>query len=526
MENAAKERMTALYGENHEVTGTYDDRLAVTCNNGTFIGREKNGVKSWKGIPFAEQPVGELRWKPPVLAKDDSKIYEAYYFGKTPIQTDLPSEMGSYYPHGEDCLYLNVWSSDKTTRVNKPVMVFIYGGAFGWGGSCDPLYDGQNFIEKHDDVILVSIEYRTGLLGFIDFSSVEGGEDYKETGTLGFLDQVCALQWIHNNIAAFGGDPENVTIFGESAGAVSVSILPLMDGAKGLFKRVIAESGSVELTFAKEECQALTQMLLKETGATCMADLVALSEEEISNLSETLNPYFIFAERDGVVIPEDLYKAYQEGKTKDVDMMIGTNEDEVRYWISIFGGMETYAELMPIIFKNDRKRVPDEDRGYIEEFMKIQKEEEIWNQTELYNETMFRVPAIEQASSHVENGGKCFMYYWKYPSTIENYGAPHTIELSAVFNNMQETGYSGEPIDATFATKVQQMWVNFAKTGDPSIDEITWNPYNTDTRETMILGKEMRMEKNWLQEPYELVKPLLPYHLDLLTADMSPDESE
>ena len=217
------------------------------------------------------------------------------------------------------------------------VMVFFHGGSYGWGATSDPIYDGQNLVEKYDDIILVTVEYRTGIMGFIDFFSVEGGNEYEESGNLGLLDQVEALRWIQKNIAAFGGNPDNVTIWGESAGAGSVSLLPLINDTEGLFKRIIAESGSVALTYSTEECQNLTQMLLEETGCSTMSELMALPTETLVKVNEKLNDYNNFPERDGVVLPTDLYAAYETGVASDLDMLIGSNADEVRYWINEMG---------------------------------------------------------------------------------------------------------------------------------------------------------------------------------------------
>ena len=295
------------YGENRPLADTdHPEGPAVTCSNGTFIGKEKNEVCSFKGIPYALPPVGKLRWKPPVPAEKDGGTYEAFYFGKSGIQTDAETERASLYVQGEDCLTLNVWTSDKTETEGKPVMVFIPGGAYGWGGSADPLYDGQKFIEAYPDVVLVTVNYRIGLMGFIDFSAVKGGEEYSHSGNLGLLDQICALQWVRDNIRGFGGDPKNVTLFGESAGGGSVSLLPLIDEAKGLFRRVIAQSGSIALTFSREECQSLTAKLMEETKAKTMEDLLALTEEELMELNKELNDYNNFPERDGVTVPEDI----------------------------------------------------------------------------------------------------------------------------------------------------------------------------------------------------------------------------
>ena len=191
-----RKMMEKLYGENKEITGDYNKDLSVTCNNGIFVGIKKKDVISFKGIPYANPPTGDLRWKDPILVEDDTKVYEAYYFGKAPIQTERKDELGSYYPKSEDCLYLNVWINSKDKSTNKPVMVFIHGGSYGWGSTSDLLFHGYNLVEKYSDIIFVSVGYRLGMLGFINLTSFEGGENYKTSNILGLLDQICALKWI------------------------------------------------------------------------------------------------------------------------------------------------------------------------------------------------------------------------------------------------------------------------------------------------------------------------------------------
>ncbi|MBR6941037.1 MAG: carboxylesterase family protein, partial [Clostridia bacterium] len=419
---AVKTQVRNLYGENEIITGEYDSSLAAVCNNGVFVGLNDNGVISYKGIPYAEPPVGNLRWKNPVPARDSETVYQAYYYGYSPVQTEWPSEPGSYYPQSEDCLTLNVWSNANGPSDGKTVMVFFHGGSYGWGAVSDPMYDGHNLIEKYPDVILVTVEYRLGILGFIDFSSVPGGDEYSTSGNLGLLDQVCALQWIKKNISAFGGNPDNVTIFGESAGAGSVSLIPLINEADGLYRRIIAESGSVALTYSKEECRNLTNLLLEKSGCSTMSELTALSEEELMSLNEGLNDYNNFPERDGVVLPEDLYGAYENGEAAKSGMLIGTNADEVRYWINEMGyyvsfipGTLIYRHIFPIMYENNCKRMTDEEKQRAEKFLSMQIDLKIWKLTEFYNELLFRVPAMKQAELYAKSGNTVYAYYWKMP---------------------------------------------------------------------------------------------------------------
>ncbi len=289
----ARASMRALYGENKQITDdNYDKSLAVKCINGTFVGKQKDNVIAYKGIPFVgKQPVGELRWKAPVDVVPDEGIYEAYYYGKSPFQAD--GDPCSLYVMGEDCLYLNVWQAAEPSAGKKPVMVWIYGGGFETGGTVDPQYDCYNFITENPDVIVVTIAYRLAAYGFMRLSHLPDGADYPDAQNLGIMDQMMGLKWVHENIAAFGGDPDNVTIFGESAGGSSCTLIPLVKGSHKYFKRVITQSGTPAMTRSKEESIVWTNEVMKELGCKTVADLQKVAPEvltHVRNLSGTRIP--------------------------------------------------------------------------------------------------------------------------------------------------------------------------------------------------------------------------------------------
>lgn len=505
--------MQALYGENRIISGSFDERLAARCKNGCFVGKEQDDILCFKGISFAKPPVGALRWKAPEAPEASDEIKEAYYFGKSPVQQPWYSELASCYPNGEDCLYLNVWVNGRSDT-KKPVMVFIHGGAYGYGGTSDPLYDCFNLVKEHPEVILVTIAYRVGVMGFIDFSDVEGSEGYEDSCNLGLLDQVQALRWIKENIAAFGGDPENVTLFGESAGGGSVSLLPVMSSAKGLFRRVIAQSGSIALTYSREEAKHFTKLFLKKTGAKNMQELLALSEEEIYKANLPINEKNNFPLRDGRIIPEDLYAAYENGDSAWADMLCGTNRDECRYWIGEMGGMVNYAIAIPVLFENLCRRFSPDDAEKAKEYYRHGQGEVWWRLTEFLNDIVFRVPAQRQLLIHAKNGGRAYHYFWTYPSDIRYYGACHAVELSSVFNNLDETIYTGRRGNEELAKEVQQMWVNFAKTGDPSTEKHFWPEYHEDSKKTMMLGKEIFIKDNLFSRRTAIIDKLLKYKIN------------
>jgi len=521
-----KERVQALFGENKELKKNPDESHSVKCQNGVFIPKIEGNVRIFRGIPFALPPIKERRWKRALPIPKSDKIFEAYYNGKSAIQTIIDSERSSYYPQSEDCLYLNVWVNDECQDKNKPIMVFIHGGSYGWGGTADPLYDGLNFIKLHPEVILITIAYRIGIFGFVDLSYLKGGEEYEDAPNLGLLDQIEALRWIKNNGEAFGGDINNVTIFGESAGGGSVSLLPLIEEAKGLFHRVIAESGSVALTYSKEECKSFTDKLIKEAKIDSMEDLMKLTTEDIIKLNEKLNESNNFPMRDGKLIPLDPYQPYRDGEAKDIDMIIGTNANEMNYWIGELGGLFNYSVGIPIKYKEDIKHLNNEDLELVKTFMKKIKGNKVQRISEFYNEIMFRLPAISQAEGHSSNKGNVFMYYWKEESKIPLYKACHAVELAYVFYNIEDTIYTGEKADESLARLVSNMWVNFAKTGNPSTDEVTWNKYDIKERKTMTFKKDdVKEELDPLKKQRELLFPVLKYMINPGYADVNLDLS-
>ncbi len=510
-----KAQMQAMIGINKEIKGTYDRALAVNVNNGTYVGELDGNIISFKGIPYAAAPIGKLRWKSPILAENRKGVYEAKYFGKSPIQTEAPTELGSYYLQGEDCLTLNVWTNKSGPKNGKTVMVFFHGGGYGWGATSDPMYDGHNLVEKYPDLILVTVEYRTGIMGFIDFSKVPGGDNFTTSGNLGLLDQICALKWIQKNIKAFGGNPDNVTIFGESAGGGSVSLIPLINGTKGLFKRIIAESGAPNLTYSKEDCQELTRMLLKKSGRSTMDELMTLSEEKLIELNEDLNENINFPERDGVVLPNDLYKAWGNKALADIDIMVGTNNDELRYWIREWDFIDPdlpkgtmYKQIIPLRYKAILNAMTEKEKKLANTFMNRQIGRKIWKITEFFNELIFRIPALEQAVRHK---GTSYNYYFTMPSEDKMMKASHAVELAYVFRNPHVKTYNGNLYNNELADVVQDMWVNFARSGNPSTEQYTWKPYTVDSRNTMLLGKKIGMTKDLKAKQRKLVEPLL-YH--------------
>ena len=467
--NEAKEKVRARYGENKRITdGNYDKALAVKCVNGTFVGRRTENIIAYKGIPFTgKPPVGALRWKAPMEYIPDDGIYEAYYNGKSPLQGEDISEGGSLYYQSEDCLYLNIWKADEASAGGKPVMVWIHGGGYSMGATGDPLYDLHNLVEENPDVIAISIAYRVGIFGYVHLSHLPDGGDYPDAQNLGPMDQMMALKWIHENIAGFGGDPDNVTIFGESAGGGSVTTLPLIEGAHQYIKRVIAQSGAPSITVSTEEAIECTNEVMELLGCKTVADLKKFDAEKLLQAS-AVTDLLIGPERDGKYLPFDPYEAYAKGALKDIELLHGCNKDEMNYFVYF---MEPDAFEMWAVDRKAKKiaKLPDEDRERVESFLSSAEGEEYEKDSRLFSQLWFNAAHIRLSEAQTEGGGKSYTYYFTPESSLTYMKCGHATELASVLKHPEENDCTGRVFDETFSKIMRKMWVQFAKTGNPSL---------------------------------------------------------
>ncbi len=490
-----KEFMMALYGENKRITdGSYDKSLAVKCINGTFVGRKAENIIAYKGIPFVgRQPVGDLRWKAPVDCVPDDGVYEAYYFGKSPCQLENPEEPASVYVQGEDCLYLNIWKAEEASEEKKPVMVWIHGGAFELDGTVDPLYECHNFIKENPEVIVVSIAYRLGVLGFFHLSHLPDGKDYPDAQNLGLMDQMMALKWVHENIAGFGGDPENVTIWGESAGAASVTLLPLIEGSHQYFKRVIAQSGAPAQMRSAEEAIMRTNEMMEALGCKTVSDLMKVDAKDLADTAAQLWGFYtvleicLLPERDGTYLPLDPFTAYGKGAAKDIEFLQGCNKDEMDVFAFAFGEENWKAWCA------DRRvrilaKLTDDEKKLVESFE---------DDSRLIEQNMFVAPQIRLSEEQTRSGGKSYTYLFTPESAYPGVGSGHAAELPIVFAHPEYNELLGRDLDETFSKTMRKMWVQFAKTGNPSLSADLspdgkahdWPLYDLEDKKVMILDE-------------------------------------
>ncbi|MBQ2210585.1 MAG: carboxylesterase/lipase family protein [Prevotella sp.] len=489
--------------ENKQITdGNYDNSLAVKCVNGTFVGKKVENIISYKGIPFVgQQPVGNLRWKAPLEFAPSDGVYEAYHYCKAPVQA--PGDPAVENGMSEDCLYLNLWKAEDASAEKKPVIVWIYGGGFEVGGATDPQYDCTDLVKENPEVIIVTINYRVSFLGFLHLSHLSDGKDYQDASNLGLMDQLMALKWVNENIASFGGDPDNVTIWGESAGAGSCSLLPLVKGSHRYFKRVIAQSGAPTQTRSEEQAIEITNEFMEALGCKTVADLLKLSAEKLAETWTKLYGFYqtlgirTFPERDGKFLPLNPLEAYANGAAKDIEFLQGCNKDEMNTFLGATG-VDIWNEWAGGRKAEKLAKLTDEEKALVESYCNDITGESYEPTVNLLSQYMFIAPQIRLSEDQSKGGGKSYTYYYTVESALPLIKAGHATELSVVFNHPEITDFWGRTYDATFCKTVRKMWIQFAKTGNPSLTaDISpdgkaheWPLYDTGDKQVMVLDEQ------------------------------------
>ncbi|MBN2319923.1 MAG: carboxylesterase family protein [Acidobacteria bacterium] len=465
----------------------------VEVTGGTIEGVEEDGIFSFKGIPFAAPPVGYLRWKSPQPVVPWEGVKKADKFAAGPMQdTAFGSMMGGPQEVSEDCLYLNVWTGAKQADAKQPVMVWIYGGGFGIGMTSTPTYDGANLAKK--GVVLVSVAYRVGPMGFLAHPELSA-ESGTGSGCYGIQDQIAGLKWVKENIAKFGGDPANVTIFGESAGGISVSMLTASPMAQGLFHRAISESGGsmapprASLKQAEEQGKAY----LSKLGADTIQAARALSAEEVQKNTQGMGSFWPVA--DGATIVENQYECFETGNFNDTPILVGTNSDE--------GGLFVNQPVTGAGFERMmRTRFGESADTLLAVYPHATDEEALRSSRDIFRESTFAWPTWAWATLQSRNGqNKAFVYYFDHRTPNSPDGAGHGSEISYVFGNLASMGPLGagsdSPEDKALSELIQSYWINFAANGDPNGSNLpAWPAFNENDQMVLFINKDTGARKH------------------------------
>ena len=452
--------------------------VPVKVEQGMVQGKQENGITIYKGIPFAAPPVGNLRWKAPQPAPAWQGVKQTVNFAPSPVQGGNP-------PSGknEDCLYLNIWTPAKKSKENIPVLVWIYGGGFSFGSTAEPVYNGEALAKK--GVVLVSIAYRVGPLGFLSHPELSSESKDHVSGNYGLLDMISGLQWIQKNIAAFGGDPRRVTIFGESAGGISVSMLCASPLAKGLFHGAISQSGGSfgpprSVTYPGENLKTLPMAeaagiaYAKSAGAKSIAELRSIAADSLPGGWGSGSAWPII---DGKVIPDDQYNLYEAGKYNNVPVLIGYNSDEGLSFTRtkdpnefVNGVKQRYGKFADQILK----AYPAGDTTLLKTARDLARDAAFgwhtWSWARLQSKT---------------STSKVYLYYFDqhpdYPVGSPRFGqgSPHAQDVAYVFQHLDKSNSDWRPSDDLISEAMATYWTNFAKTGNPNGAGVPeWKPFS------------------------------------------------
>lgn len=466
----------------------------VKTTQGLVQGYTNNKIAIYKGIPFAQPPVGDLRWKVPMPARPWKGIKSCTTYSASPMQTPpspfmfwsteflIPKE-----PIGEDCLYLNIWTGATVPKDKKPVIVYIYGGGFRSGGTACQIYDGESMAKK--GIIFVSINYRVGVFGF--FAHPELSKEVKEhaSGNYALMDMIAALKWVKQNIKAFGGDPGNVTIAGQSAGAFAVNYLQASPLAKGLFHKAIAQSGGSFYThpsrpqLALQDAETIGVKFAEDLHCTNLATLRLKSADEILKARYD----FSFPILDGRIIPEPIMSIFQKGKQNDVPIMVGWNEDD-----RVSG-----PPLKAATFKEQAiKRFADLSSAYLMAYPAETDEQAAQSQIANGRDETFGIQNYTWAKMQTKTGSaKAYVYNFNRKLPAYNmetqFGAFHSGEIVYAYDNLHTLDRPWEDADHLIADRMSSYWANFAKTGNPNGKGLPiWPAYDPSHEQVLIIDKE------------------------------------
>ena len=486
--------------------------VVVETACGRLEGLQRAGHQAFLGIPFAKAPVGALRFCAPAAMQPWAGVRAATAFASSAIQgtSPMPGTAASG-PRDEDCLYLNVYTPAADGK-KRPVFFWIHGGGFTLGSGSEPLYDGKHLATR-GDMVVVTIHYRLGALGYL-YLGRHGGDAWGATANAGQLDQIAALRWVRDNIAAFGGDPANVTIAGESAGSMACATLLAMPAARGLFKRAILQSGAANrIGDAQSGAQLASRVLEKlgiaEKDAAKIRDVSADAILQAQLAVGALGAGLAFAPIvDGETVPVQPLEAVKSGVARDVDLIVGSNRDEAKLFnaaaprepIDAAKLVERVQRLLP---KRAAARASDLVGVY-----RRSREAAKLPATNLdlldaiQSDEMFRIASIRLAEAQRAHQPRTYMYLFTYdsPARRGSLGACHALELPFMFGTLDaptQDKFAGTgPVVEKLSANMMDAWIRFARSGDPSHDGIgAWLPYDAAARATMIFGRDSALER-------------------------------
>ncbi len=476
----------------------------IKTENGLVSGYKNGEISIFQGIPFAQPPLGELRWKAPQPVKNWTGVLKCEKFSASPMQNKpVPFMMWTEEfitpPENlsEDCLYLNIWTPAKSAKEKLAVFVWIYGGGFSSGSAACAVYDGEEMSKK--GIIFVSINYRVGVLGFLAHPELSSESENKVSGNWGLLDQIAALRWIQKNIEAFGGDPQKVTIAGQSAGSMSVCALVASPLAKGLFRGAIAQSGGILSSFMNlsfSDAEKSGTAFMEKMKTSNIEELRKKTAEELIAAGGNFRPV-----NDGYVIPVDVFAAFKGGQFNDVTMMAG--------WVMGDGSLMGNQTMTPEQYKQQAiTKYGDKAEEYLKLFPGKTDEEVAASLKESGLMQFAAMPAHLWAGF---SKSKAYIYQFSHVPVdkpdFPNYGAFHTSEVPFALHTLHMWKRPWRDVDFAVEKTMDAYWVNFVKNGNPNGEGVPeWKVYEKSSGNIMEIGNKPELKPRLYKGEFEFLE--------------------
>ncbi|MCX6121243.1 MAG: carboxylesterase family protein [Ignavibacteriales bacterium] len=513
----------------------------VKIVNGVLEGINESGIRTFKGVPFAEPPIGDLRWKEPQPLKNWSDVRKADKFGPRAMQMPIFGDMG-FRSNGmsEDCLYLNIWTPAKTDKEHLPVLVYFYGGGFVAGDGSEARYDGESMARK--GIVAVTVNYRLGVFGFLAHPELTKESPHRSSGNYGLMDQSAALHWVQQNISAFGGDPTKITIAGESAGSVSVSAQMASPLSKKIIAGAIGESGSLLGTLPSIPLTAAEQTgveFAKSIPANSLSELRTMSAEKLLDAAAKFNPFRFSLTIDGYFFPKSPFKIYEAGEQAHVPLLVGWNSEEMNYH-NILGPNKPTLDN----FTSAVQKIYGEHAAQVLQVYNSSTDEEVeqvatdlagdrfigfstWKWGNIHSKTsgkpVYRYlfarprpemrPEMGNATAGLAGGVKKDSAAAKAPKPPAARGAVHSAEIEYALGNLPTNRvYDWQPEDYKVSEMMQTFFANFIKTNNPSGLGVPEWPSVTNARPVNVMlidvNTKVILETMMQQQRYLLLDKL------------------
>jgi para-nitrobenzyl esterase len=505
---------------------------SVETTGGPVKGLIDDGVHSFLGVPYAAPPVGDLRFMPPQKRVPVADVTYAVRYGNSAMQLrsggsavsypgDIGPALGQVFSsrldaqiQDEDCLVLNVWTPGLSSGGRRPVMVWFHGGGFNYGSGSWPAYNGHNLAANHD-VVVVTVNHRLNAFGYLNLAEI-GGERYAHSGNVGQLDLIAALEWVRDNIANFGGDPGNVTIFGQSGGGAKVSTLLAMPSAQGLFHRAIIQSGASLQVGSQDDAANMARALLDklQISSSNFAQLIETPAETLlaaaSQVAGRFGPIL-----DDRILPTHPFEPSANSLGANVPVMVGCTKDEQTLYVVGFDWWRNLSDddLLPRLLQMPRRSGDAVDHA--EELLGIYRELHPGSlprylYTDVASTRHFLGSLLLAQRKAEQRAAPAYLYVFDWEAPVEGglLKSPHTLEIPFVFDNV-EVGpiLLGTELDTRLlGRRLSEVWTAFARTGNPNTPAMPdWQPYSTTERPTMLFNCQSRVVRDHRQPVRELL---------------------